>query len=114
MMLQECGTSALALCFLGDAMWDGYKTERWRRLRERILRRDGYMSREAKRYGRTVEATIVHHCWPADEFPQYAWEAWNLISVTDDEHRSFHNPDGSLTDLGAGWKERSRPPRPAP
>ena len=85
---------------------------RWRRLREKILRRDGYLSREALRYGRRVEASIVHHCWPADEFPQYAWAPWNLISITQDEHRSFHNADGSLTELGKRWKQRTRPPAP--
>lgn len=91
-------------------MWDGYKTPRWRRLREKILRRDGYLSQEALRYGKRVEAELVHHCWPADEFPEYAWEPWNLVSITEDEHRNFHNADGSLTELGAAWKRRRSPP----
>ena len=93
-------------------MWDGYRTMRWRRLREKILRRDGYLSREARRYGKRIEATVVHHVWPADRFPEYAWEPWNLISVTEEEHRLFHNADGSLTDLGMSWVRRTHPPRP--
>ena len=91
-------------------MWDGYRTPRWTRLRERILRRDGYMSREALRYGRHVEADTVHHIWPAEEYPEFAWEPWNLLSITQDEHRSFHNADGSLTDLGERWRRRTSPP----
>lgn len=47
-------------------MWDGYESRRWRvYVRPRILRRDGYRCREARRYGRNVEATVVHHIWPA-------------------------------------------------
>lgn len=93
-------------------MWEGYKTMRWRRLREKILRRDGHMSREALRYGRRVEADTVHHCWPAEDYPEYAWAAWNLVSITGEEHRSFHNADGSLTEIGERWKKRARPPAP--
>ena len=92
-------------------MWDGYRTPRWRRLREKILQRDGYMSVEARRYGRLVPANTVHHVWRAEEFPEFAWEPWNLISVTEEEHGSFHSKDGRLTDLGEAWRRRLRPPR---
>lgn len=91
-------------------MWDGYLTPRWRRLRASILRRDGYMSLEALRYGRRLEAEIVHHCWPAEEYPEFAWAPWNLISITAEEHRLMHNPDGSLTALGESWRRRRSPP----
>ena len=84
---------------------------RWRRLRDRILRRDGYMSLHALRYGRHVEADTVHHVWPAEDYPEYAWEPWNLISVTLQEHRGvLHNADGSLTEEGERWKKRTPPP----
>lgn len=95
-------------------MWDGYLTPRWRRLREKILRRDGYMSREAKRYGLSVPADTVHHVHPAEDYPELAWEAWNLISITQDEHRAMHNADGSLTELGKSWERRVHPPPLAP
>ncbi len=95
-------------------MWEGYKTPRWRRLREKILRRDGYLSQEALRYGRHVEADTVHHIYRAEEYPEFAWAPWNLISITADEHRDMHNPDGSLTELGWAWVIRThRPPGPA-
>ena len=91
-------------------MWEGYKTPRWRRLRQSILRRDKYMSQEALRFGRFVEAELVHHCWPVEEYPEFAWEPWNLISITEKEHRGMHNADGSLTDLGESWRRRRSPP----
>ena len=93
-------------------MWEGYRTTRWQRLREKILRRDGYLSREALRYGRHVEADTVHHVWRAEDFPEYAWSPWNLISITADEHRLMHNADGTLTELGEAWRRRTVPPRP--
>lgn len=96
-------------------MWDGYKTARWRKLREKILRRDGYLSRVALRYGRNVEANTVHHVWRAEDYPEYAWQPWNLISVTQQEHNELlHNPDGTLTELGEAWRRRTVPPRPSP
>ena len=91
-------------------MWDGYHSTRWARLREKILRRDGYMSQEAARYGRCVQANTVHHCWPAEDYPEFAWEPWNLISITSEEHNTMHNPDGSLSDLGEAWRRRASPP----
>ena len=91
-------------------MWEGYHTMRWRRLREKILRRDGYMSREAARYGKMVQANVVHHCWPAEDYPQFAWAPWNLISITEDEHAAMHNVDETLTDLGESWRRRATPP----
>lgn len=91
-------------------MWEGYHSQRWRNLRARILKRDGYMSAIAIRYGKHVEADTVHHCWPAEEFPQYAWEPWNLISITQDEHRELHNSDGTLTPAGETWRRRRSPP----
>ncbi len=44
---------------------------------------DGYRCRESARYGKRVEATTVHHVWPAEDYPEYAWELWNLISLSE-------------------------------
>ncbi|MFR3430829.1 MAG: hypothetical protein ACLTTH_12420 [Holdemanella porci] len=35
----------------------------------------------SKRYGRRVEAEVVHHIYPADEYPEYRFCDWNLISI---------------------------------
>lgn len=92
-------------------MWDGYESRRWRvYVRPRILRRDGYRCREARRYGRNVEATVVHHIWPAEDWPEYAWADWNLLSLSAEAHRAMHNDDGSLSALGESWRCRTIPP----
>ena len=48
-----------------------YKSKRWRRKRESVLRRDGYQCQISLRYGKRVEADTVHHILPADKFPEY-------------------------------------------
>lgn len=78
-----------------------YGTKRWIKLRERILRRDGYLCQVSKRYGRKVEATTVHHIFPAADYPEYQWCDWNLISVCSVVHNSFHDRDTrELTEEG--------------
>lgn len=71
-----------------------YKSTRWKKLRERILRRDHYQCQESKRYGRLRQADTVHHIFPLSAFPEYAWEEWNLISLSASEHDSMHTRRG--------------------
>ena len=78
-----------------------YKSKRWLRLRQRILKRDGYMCQESKRYGRMVEANTVHHVFPVSRFPEYQWCEWNLISLSHAAHNRMHIRDtDELTDEG--------------
>lgn len=63
-------------------------------------------------YGRNVEATVVHHIWPAEDWPEYAWADWNLLSLSAEAHRAMHNDDGSLSALGESWRRRTIPPTP--
>ena len=92
-------------------MWDGYTMARWRRLRAQILRRDGYRCRESLRYGRKVEASYVHHVWPAEDYPEYAWCPWNLISLSKGSHEAMHDRiTHKLTPLGESWRRRVPPP----
>lgn len=91
--------------------WEGYTTARWRRLRSAVLRRDKYLCREALRYGRRVEATFVHHVWPAEDYPEYAWSPWNLISLSKDAHNAMHDRvTHKLSPLGESWRRRTSPP----
>lgn len=91
--------------------WTGYKTKRWERLRETILRRDGYRCREAARYGLAVQADTVHHVWPVEDFPQFAWEPWNLIALSHKAHNEMHDRvTGALTEKGEAWRRRTIPP----
>lgn len=79
-----------------------YLSERWRKKREHILRRDGYQDQVAKNFrGVICEADIVHHILPREDFPCYEWCDWNLISVSTRTHRELHQQfTGGLTKLG--------------
>ena len=84
---------------------------RWQRLRIRALERDGYRCREAARYGKIETATHVHHIWPAEDYPEYAYCIWNLVSLTQGNHEKMHHRvTRKLTALGLRWKNRT-PPR---
>lgn len=69
---------------------DFYRTQKWKNKRERILRRDGYLCRECKRYGKLVPATEVHHVKHADEYPELIWEDSNLVSLCKACHNAKH------------------------
>lgn len=85
--------------------------KRWRRLRQRALRRDGFRCQEAARYGRMEEATVVHHIWPAEDYPEYAYCLWNLVSLSQANHDAMHDRvTRKLTALGLAWKNRTPPP----
>ena len=61
-------------------------------------------------YGGNEEANTVHHSYPADEYPQYAWWDWNLISVSQKGHTKLENRQtGELTELGKMLQERTIP-----
>lgn len=98
-------TGHRAWCFFIDKMNIGdvsiYKTAKWQKKRAIILRRDKYKSVLAARYGRSVQAEVVHHILPVEFFPEYAFCNWNLISVTKDEHNKLHDRNSHrLTDAG--------------
>jgi len=78
-----------------------YKTAKWKQLRSVVLRRDGYMCQISKRYGKQVLADTVHHVFPRNEFPEYQYQAWNLISIANDVHNRMHDRmTNALTDEG--------------
>ena len=67
-----------------------YNSQRWEHLRQCILRRDDFMCQDAKRYGKMVPAEMVHHIFPREIFPEYQWEPWNLISLSNKAHDAMH------------------------
>lgn len=88
-----------------------YKSGRWRKLRDYVLRRDKFLCQENARYGRRIEATTVHHIWPTDLYPEYAWCEWNLIALSASAHNAMHDRETNrLTDLGESWRRRTLPP----
>ena len=43
----------------------------------------------------------MHHILPAEDWPEYQWCDWNLISINDATHRQLHEPyTKALTPLG--------------
>ena len=90
------------------------KNKRWQRLRRRILQRDKYCQ-EAARYGRIEYAEIVHHIWPAEDYPEYAYCEWNLVGLTAAAHDQMHDRlTRKLTALGESWRRRTIPPSSSP
>ncbi len=83
-----------------------YQLRRWDRLRAAVLRRDGYMCQDAKRYGLRVEANTVHHVFPRELFPEYQWEPWNLVSLSAEAHDRMHDRTGR--DLSVEGRELLR------
>lgn len=93
------GSGVLLLWWHMEAEY--YKTGKWESMRNSILRRDGYQCQLSKRYGKLRQAEVVHHIFPWDEFPEYAYEPWNLISITISEHNKLHDRNtNELTDAG--------------
>lgn len=87
-----------------------YQGARWKRKREKILRIDGYTDVWAKRYGKMLPANTVHHIYPAKDYPEYAWEDWNLISVSLATHNKLEDRNnGELTDEGMKLMKRTIP-----
>lgn len=84
-----------------------YKSRRWERLRESVLRRDGYLCQVSRRFGKRVDADTVHHVFPRDVFPEYQWEAWNLVSLAGSVHDEMHDRQtGALTAKGVELLKR--------
>lgn len=95
----------LFICIMFD-----YYGNKWKKKRRHILRMDRYIDRVAARYGRTEDATVVHHIYPADQYPEWAWKDWNLISVSLATHNKLENrKTGELTELGIQLQRRTTP-----
>ena len=87
-----------------------YKSKRWAAARRAALRRDRPQCRECSRYGLAVNASVVHHAWPAEDWPELAWTAWNLVSLCPACHNAMHDRDtGALTARGMALRRRVTP-----
>ena len=88
-----------------------YNTGKWERKRSKILKKQGYMCQECKRYGKRIDANTAHHIYPAEDYTEYVWCDWNLISLCSTCHNSMHNRnDRSLTEKGERLKLKTIPP----
>lgn len=88
-----------------------YRSPRWRRLRADVLREAGYRCQYSRRFGKRVEASHVHHIWPAEDYPQFAWCRWNLIALSQEAHNKMHDrTTGELSAIGENLRRRTVPP----
>lgn len=90
-----------------------YTCSRWRHKRKHILNRDEGMCRNCIRYGKVRDATTVHHVWPTEEYPEYQWADWNLVSLCSKCHNEMHiRGSKRLSPLGERWRRKTPPPPP--
>lgn len=88
-----------------------YFSPQWKRLATAVMRRDGYKCQLSKRYGKAVPAEVVHHIYPVDEYPEYAYCAWNLISLSRAAHNRLHDRNtNALTHEGIALMRRAHRP----
>jgi 5-methylcytosine-specific restriction enzyme A len=88
-------------------MTNFYKSTHWKSKRKKVLKRDEYRCQECKRYGKSREATTVHHINPLLVRPELRLESWNLISLCGKCHDKMHDrSNDELTELGEQWRER--------
>lgn len=80
-----------------------YKSPAWKLLRARVLRRDKYICQYNKRYGKVVEAKVVHHILPLEFYPEHRLKQWNLISLSTGAHERLHNRNEHTLTL-EGWR----------
>lgn len=86
---------------------DFYKSTKWKTKRTNILKRDEYLCVECKRYGKSVQATTVHHIKPLDTHEELRLDSNNLISLCSKCHDKMHDrTNNELTDLGKKLIER--------
>ena len=67
------------------------------------------MCQLSKRYGKSVPAEGVHHIYPVDEYPEYAYEPWNLTALSRAAHNRLHDRNtDALTAEGVALMRRTR------
>ena len=85
-----------------------YNNRKWLMIRQSVLKRDGYICQLSKRYGKMKQANTVHHIFPRDEFPQYQYDLWNLISLSAEKHNELHDRNtNALTEQGVDLLRRT-------
>lgn len=68
-----------------------YKTKKWQKLRKYVLMRDKYLCQAEVRYGKRIDAEVVHHIFPVEEYPELFYNADNLISLSKRAHNRMHD-----------------------
>ncbi len=67
------------------------------------------MCQESRRFGRTKPAEMIHHIYPLEEYPELALEDWNLISLANTVHNTFHDRNSNkIIGRGLYWQKKFR------
>lgn len=82
-----------------------YLSAKWKKKRERVMKLYNYEDQEAKRYGKTITATLIHHIYPLDVYPELRLETWNLLPVSQATHNKMHDRlTDEVTGIGKYWQ----------
>lgn len=83
--------------------------DKWRKKRRAILSRDQYECKYYSRFGIKKAATMVHHVFPVEFFPELRLTSWNLISLSNEAHEKMHDRSdgGNLSEEGIKLAERT-------
>jgi 5-methylcytosine-specific restriction protein A len=71
-----------------------YRSKVWRKKREYILKRDQYLCQNCLKYGKNVEARVVHHIIEVEDEPALKMVNSNLVSVCMSCHNKEHPEKG--------------------
>ncbi|WP_191987482.1 HNH endonuclease [Lacticaseibacillus suibinensis] len=73
------------------------------------MRKYNYEDQEAKRYGRIVQATMIHHIYPLADYPMLALQTWNLLPLSAASHNKMHDRlTDEVTGAGLYWQQKRR------
>lgn len=86
-----------------------YQSTKWKRKRDVIMRHYQYQDQEAKRYGKSVTATMVHHIYPMTMYPELRLVSWNLLPLSTAMHNKFHDRQSDdVIGPGLYWQQKRR------
>ena len=71
-----------------------YHSAKYKRWREKVFRRAGYLCEECKRYGRKVPATVAHHVKPREFYPELELSVQNGRALCAKCHNLAHPEKG--------------------
>lgn len=86
-----------------------YLSKKWKHKRQVIMKHYCYEDQEARRFGRVVTATMIHHIYPLKDYPMLALESWNLLPLSPASHNKMHDRlTNEVTGAGLHWQEKRR------
>lgn len=85
-MTEQQITWVTELVTKGQSYWF-YVSRAWKRVRLEVLKYFRYECQPCKRKGKYTKATVVHHNFYLEDYPQYALEA--VVIIDGKEHRNL-------------------------